>query len=156
VNVTLDQLIRENLEDLVDHITKDAVRQIPSYREAPLSTTVERVENWLRVLATSLHENSPQVLEKYIVTIAHERYSEGYQVTELHNIMQLTEQHLRQIINRTVVEPLERNALIALCEAAMDAARMVISVTYILITSGKAQPVEMQHGKVTRHPSSRT
>jgi hypothetical protein len=138
VDSSLDHLIRENLEDLADSITKDAVRQIPSYREAPLRTTVERIENWLRVLATSLHENDPQVLEKYIVTTAHERYSEGYQVTELHNIVQLTDQYLREYINQSEVEPLERNALIALCEAAMDAARMVISVTYVLIAAGKA------------------
>ncbi|HZD57571.1 MAG TPA: hypothetical protein VE136_12640 [Anaerolineales bacterium] len=138
MNATLDQLIRENLEGLADHITKDAVRLIPSYREAPLRITTERVENWLRMLAASLHENDPQVLERYIVTIAHERYTQGYQVTELHNIVQLTEQHLREYIDQSAVAPLERNALIALCEAAMDAARMVISVTYVLITAGKA------------------
>jgi hypothetical protein len=76
VESTLDKLIRENVEGLVDGITKDAVRQIPSYREAPLKITVDRIGNWLRVLATSLHENDPQVLEKYLVTVAHERYAE--------------------------------------------------------------------------------
>ena len=138
MDASLDTLILENLEDLVDRITKDAIRFIPSYRDAPLRTTAKRVEVWLQVLATSLHENDPQVLEKYLVTIAHERYAEGYQVTELHSIVQLTDQHLRDYIELTTIEPTERNALIALCEAVMDAARMVISVTYVLITAGKA------------------
>lgn len=138
MDASLDKLILENLEDLIDRITKDAVRFIPSYRDAPLRTTTKRVEVWLRVLATSLHENDPQVLEKYLVTIAHERYAEGYQVTELHSIVQLTDQHLRDYIELTAIEQTERNALTALCEAVMDAARMVVSVTYVLITAGKA------------------
>jgi hypothetical protein len=154
VESTLDKLIRENVEGLVDGITKDAVRQIPSYREAPLKITVDRIGNWLRVLATSLHENDPQVLEKYLVTVAHERYAEGYRVTELHNIAQLTEQHLFEYITQAELDELERNALIALCEAAMDAARMVISVTYVLINSGRNQQLEFQHGSFTHYPSS--
>jgi hypothetical protein len=138
LDASLDKLILENLEDLIDRITKDAVRFIPSYRDAPLRTTAKRVEVWLRVLATSLQENDPQILEKYLVTIANERYAEGYQVTELHDIVQLTDQHLRDYIELTAIEPTERNALTALCEAVMDAARMVVSVTYVLITAGKA------------------
>lgn len=138
MDATLDKLILENLEDLIDRITKDAVRFIPSYRDAPLRITAKRVEVWLRVLATSLHENDPQILEKYLVTIAHERYAEGYQVTELHSIVQLTDQHLRDYIELIAIEPTTRNALTALCEAVMDAARMVVSVTYVLITARKA------------------
>jgi hypothetical protein len=143
VESSLDQLILENLNGLADRIAKDAVLQIPSYHEAPLKTTMERIENWLRVLATSLHKNDPQVLEKYIVAIAHERYMQGYKVTELHNLVQITEQHLRSAIEQAKTEPLERNALIALCGAALDAARMVISVTYVLITAGKSSPGAM-------------
>lgn len=134
---SLDNLILENLEPLVDSITKEAIRLVPSYREAPLRVTVKRVETWLRMLATSLHRNDPQILEKYLVATAQERYKEGYRVTELHNIVQITEMRLNELINAASLASLERNALIALCNAVMDAARMVISVSYVLINSGK-------------------
>jgi hypothetical protein len=131
--ITLDQLITEYLESLVDSIVKDAVRQIPSYREAPLARTIERAERWLKMLATSVHENDPQILERYLVAVAHERQKEGYLVVELHTIVQITESRIRELIEASITDEVQRNALFALLEAIMGAARMVLSVSYVLI-----------------------
>ena len=44
MGITLDSLIVENRESLVDRIVKDAISQIPSYAKAPLRVTIERIE----------------------------------------------------------------------------------------------------------------
>ena len=46
MKITLDGLIEENREALADGIVKDAVRQVPSYRDAPLRQTLARVDSW--------------------------------------------------------------------------------------------------------------
>lgn len=128
----LDKLISENLDSLVDNIVKDAIRQIPSYSEAPLRQTIGRVESWLKVLATSIQRNKPDILEQYLVAVAHERREEGYAIVELHTIVQLTESNLKFLIDDVASDQVERNALEALLEAVMGAARMILSVNYVL------------------------
>ncbi|MGD2157921.1 MAG: hypothetical protein PVG14_14770 [Anaerolineales bacterium] len=135
--ITLDELVTEHLESLVDSIVKDAVSQIPSYWEAPLARTIERTERWLKMLATSVHENDPQILERYLVAVAHERQKEGYPVVELHTIVQITESRIQEIIEGSIADKVERNALSTLLEAVMGAARMVLSVSYVLITGSQ-------------------
>lgn len=129
---SLDKLIVENQESLVDQIVKDAIRQIPSYGRAPLQLTIERVEQWLRTLAASIERNDPHILEHYLAAIAVERQEEGYPIGELHAIVRITEQHLRDVVVSSSSDEIERNALNALLEAVMGAARMVLSVTYVL------------------------
>lgn len=136
--ISLDKLIVENLETLVDGITKDAIRQIPSYREAPLRRTIERVETWLEALATSIEKNEPEIMEHHLVMVAHERQEEGYALSELHNIIQISEYHLDTLIQNITADQVEQNALEALLKAVMGAARMVVSVNYVLLTGNKS------------------
>jgi hypothetical protein len=130
--VSLDELIVEQRESLVDGIVKDAIRQIPAYGRAPLRQTVERVERFLDALAESVARNDPDLLERYLVGVAQERKREGYAIMELHAIVYLTEEHLQAAIQNTVTDEVERNGLSALLEAVMGAARMVLSVRYLL------------------------
>jgi hypothetical protein len=130
--VSLDELIVEHRESLVDGIVKDAIRQIPSYGRAPLRQTVQRVERFLDALAESIARNDPDVLERYLVGVAQERKREGYAIMELHAIVHLAEEHLQAVIQNDVTDEVERNGLLALLEAVMGAARMVLSVRYIL------------------------
>jgi len=130
--VSLDELIAEHRESLVDGIAKDAIRQIPSYSRAPLRVTIERVERFLQALADSVAENEPDILEQHLVAVAAERKREGYAILELHSIVYLTEAHLRDVIERAVGDEVQRNGLLALLEAVVGAARMVLSVQYIL------------------------
>ena len=118
MKITLDGLIEENREALADGIVKDAVRQVPSYRDAPLRQTLARVDTWLITLAGSIRENNPKIMAGYLAAIAAERRQEGYAVAELHTILHITEEHLQ--------------ALLARLEAVTGAARMVLSVTYLL------------------------
>lgn len=135
--VTLDELIREHWETLVSEITKDAVRQIPSYGEASLQLTIERVERWLNALAESVARNQPPVLARHLMSIGEERKEEGYPIGDLHTIVQLTERYLQQLIERAVTDPVEQNGLVALLRAVMDSARMTLSVTYVISAAGK-------------------
>lgn len=135
--VTLDELIREHWETLVSEITKDAVRQIPSYGDAPLQLTIERVERWLNALAESVAQNQPPLLAQHLIGIGEERKEEGYPIGDLHTIVQLTERHLQQLVERAVADPVEQNGLTALLRAVMDSARMTLSVTYILDKTAK-------------------
>lgn len=130
--VSLDDLIVEHHESLVDGIVKDAIRQIPSYGRAPLRQTVERVERFLDALAESIARNEPDVLERHLVGVARERKREGYAIMELHAIVYITEEHVQAVIRRAVADEVERNGLLALLDAVMGAARMVLSVRYIL------------------------
>jgi hypothetical protein len=130
--VSLDELIVEHRESLVDGIVKDAIGQIPAYSKAPLRVTIERIERALEALATSIRENDPDILEQHLVGVAAERREEGYAILELHAIVHIIERHLRDDIVGTCSDELERNALLALLDAVMGAARMVLSVRYIL------------------------
>jgi len=138
VAIYLDELITEHYESLVDQITKDAIRQIPSYGQAPLRLTIERVERWLKTLAASIEQNDPAILEHYLAAVAEERKEEGYPIGELHAIIQITDQHLRDLIPGACADEVECNANLAVLGAVMDATRMVLSVTYIL--SAKERP----------------
>jgi hypothetical protein len=132
MGIFLDELINEHRESLVDNIVKDAVLQIPSYAQAPVQLTIERVERWLKTLASSIEQNDPSILERYLASIGEERKEEGYPIGELHAIVTITEQHLRELMPSACADEVECNANLALLDAVMDAARMVLSVTYIL------------------------
>jgi hypothetical protein len=130
--IALDELIVENRELLVDRIVKDAIGQIPSYAKAPIRVTVGRVERALEALAASIRENDPSIFEQHLIGVAAERREEGYAILELHAIVHIIERHLREEIVRACSDEVERNGLLALLDAVMDAARMVLSVRYIL------------------------
>jgi hypothetical protein len=132
MTITLDELIIENRELLMDCVVKDAIGQIPSYGQAPLRLTIERVERWLDTLAASIEQNDPDILEKYLVGVAGERRREGYAIMELHGIVHITERHLQELILTSGADEIEQNALRALLDAVTDAARMVLSVRYLL------------------------
>lgn len=132
MTITLDKLIEQNQESLVDRTVKDAIGQIPSYAKAPLRVTVGRVESALQAIADSIRENDPDILEQHLVAVAAERRKEGYAILELHAILHIMERHLRDDIERTCPTEVECNALLALLDAVMDAARMVLSVRYVL------------------------
>jgi hypothetical protein len=132
MTITLDNLIVENREDLVDYIVKDAIGQIPSYGQAPLRRTIERVERWLDTLVASIEQNDPDILENYLIGVAGERRREGYAIMELHGIVHITERHLQDLIRSSGADQIEQNALRALLDAVTDAARMVLSVRYLL------------------------
>ena len=133
MGITLDSLIVENRESLVDRIVKDAIGQIPSYAKAPLRVTIERVEEGLDALADSIREDDPDILEQHLIGIAGARRREGYAILELHAVIYLYERHLRDAVLSTCTDELECNALQALLDAVMGAARMVLSVRYTLI-----------------------
>jgi hypothetical protein len=132
---SLDKLIVVHRESLIDSIVKDAIRQIPSYGRVPLRLTIQRVERWLDALADSIAQNEPDLLEGYLVAVAGERREEGFAVIELHSIVHITEEHLQGLIGRSVADEIERNGFLTLLAAVMGAARMVLSVRYILSTS---------------------
>ncbi len=129
---SLGDLITDHREALVDAITKDAIRQIPSYADAPLQLTLERIEDWLNTLSKSILQNDPHLLSQYLMDVGEERQVEGYPIGELHAIVRCTEHHLRHLIARSYSEPVERNGQTALLTAVMDSARMTLSVAYIL------------------------
>jgi hypothetical protein len=133
----LYELITNYRESLVDEIAKDAIRQIPSYAEAPLRLTLERTERWLQVLADSIAQNMPTTLAQYLTTIGEERQEEGYPVGDLHAIIGITERHIRDLIDRSYADPVEQDAQTALLNAVIDSARMVLSVTYVLSTAAR-------------------
>jgi hypothetical protein len=134
MTIYLDDLITEKFETLVDDVAKDAICQIPSYRQAPLRLTIERVERWLTAVADSIRQNSPEILESHLKQVAAERQEEGYAIAELHAIVQITERHLHAVILRSEAPEADRNANLTLLDVVMDAARMVLSVTYVLYT----------------------
>jgi hypothetical protein len=135
---SLDHLINEYWETLVDAISKDAIRQIPSYGRAPLRQTVERVERWLKVLADSLAQNAPNILADYLTVVGQERQEEGYTIGELHAIVTITERDLRDLIDDSYADEVERNGQNALVRAVMDSARMILSVAYVLGMSARS------------------
>jgi hypothetical protein len=72
------------------------------------------------------------VLEEFVMGVADGRHREGYAVDELHTIVHLPESRLREIIRQDISDQVDQNALLALLEAVMGAARMVISVNFIM------------------------
>jgi hypothetical protein len=138
---SLGDLITDHQEMLVDSITKDAIRQIPSYADAPLQLTLERVERWLKTLSDSILQNDPHLLSQYLMEVGEERQSEGYPVGELHAIVRCTEHHLRHLIARSYSDPVERNGQTALLNAVMESARMTLSVAYILSVANRNRRV---------------
>jgi len=50
----------------------------------------------------------------------------------LHAIVSITEQHLRDLIDRSYADPVERSAQKSLLDAVLAGARMVLSITFIL------------------------
>jgi len=139
MGISLDRLIIENRESLTDRIVKDAIGQIPSYANAPLRVTIERIEQGLDALADSIRDDDPDILEQHLVGIAATRRREGYAILELHAVISLYERHLRDVILSTCTEEVECNALSALLDAVMGAARMVLSVRYTLIAMDRRQ-----------------
>jgi len=131
--MTLTDLIEENLESLVDGITKDAIRQIPSYGKAPIKLTMARMERLLKVLVESIRRNNPNVLEQYLMGIAEERREHAYPIGELHAILEISERHLHDLVVQSAVNEVEQNAWLALADATMDSARMILSKTYLLL-----------------------
>jgi hypothetical protein len=140
MTISLDELVFAHRESLVDGIVKDAIRQVPAYGKASLRQNMERVERFLDALADSVARNEPDVLEHYLVSVAQERQQEGYAVMELHAIVHIAEEHLQATIRSVVPDEVERNGLLALLQAVMDAARMVLSVQYLLGTGDLASP----------------
>jgi DNA-binding FrmR family transcriptional regulator len=132
MTIYLDDLITEKFATLVDDIAKDAICQIPSYRQAPLELTIERVERWLTAVTDSIRQNNPEILESHLKQVAAERQEEGYAIAELHAIVQITERHLHDVILHSEIIEAERNGNLALLDVVMNAARMVLSVTYVL------------------------
>jgi len=65
-------------------------------------------------------------------SIAGGRQREGYAILELHGIVHIREQHLRQTIASLVSDEAERKGLLALPDAVLDAVRMVLGVRYAL------------------------
>jgi hypothetical protein len=138
MSVTLVALIEDNLESLVDGITKDAIRQIPSYGKAPIKQTFARIERLLRILAESIRRNNPDVLEQYLMGIAEERRERAYPIGELHAILDITAVHLHDLVMQSTVDEVEQNAGLALVQATMDSARMILSKAYLLLARGEA------------------
>lgn len=137
MSTTLTELIEENMEALVDGITKDAIRQIPSYARAPIKATLARVKRLLEILAESIRRNNPNLMEQYVTGIAEERREHKYPIGELHAILDVVERHLRDLVVQSTDQEVERNGLLALVDATVDSARMVFSKSYVLLAAGK-------------------
>jgi hypothetical protein len=135
MGITLDSLIVENRESLVDRIVKDAIGQIPSYAQAPLRVTIERIEQGLDALADSIRENDPDILEQHLVGVAGQRRRKGYAILELHAVISLYERHLRDDVLSSCTDEVECNALLALLDSVMESARMILSVRYMLFAT---------------------
>ena len=66
------------------------------------------------------------------MNVSEARRSEGYAIGELHAIVGITEAHLQNTILRIVSSEVDQNGLLALLQAVMGAARMTISVRYVM------------------------
>ena len=95
--------------------------------------TLDRVERLLGVLVESIRRNNPNVLEQYLMDIGEERREGAYPIGELHAILEIMEQHLRDLVMLATAQEVERNAQLALVEATMASARMILSKTYLLL-----------------------
>jgi hypothetical protein len=130
---TFVELAEQNLELLVDGITKEAIQRIPAYGKAPIRQTLARVERVLGVLVESIRRNTPNVLEHYLMGIAEERREQAYPIGELHAIFDIVEHHLSDLVVQTTPGEVERNARLALVDATMASARMILSKAYLLL-----------------------
>ena len=135
---TLVELIEENLEWLVDEITKDAIRQITMYAKAPIRQTMGRMERLLGILAESVRRNNPDIMEQFLEGVAEQRHDGAYPIGELHAILDSTERHLHDLVAQSAVDQMERNAQNALMRAIIDSAHMVCSKAYLLLAQSKA------------------
>ena len=138
MSVSLADLIESNLEFLVDEITKDAIRQIPSYGRAPIKQTLARIERLLRILAESVRRNNPNIMEQFLEGVAEERRERAYPIGALHAILDITEQHLQDVVAGSTVDEVERNSQRMLVSAIIDSAHMVFSKAYLLLAQSKA------------------
>jgi hypothetical protein len=135
---TLVELIEKNMELLVDGITKEAIQRIPSYGEAPIKQTLGRMERMLGVLVDSIRRNHPDVLEQYLMGIAEERREQAYPVGELHAVFDVMEHHLQDLVVQATADEVERNAHLALVDATMASARMILSKAYLLLAKSES------------------
>lgn len=133
----LADLIEQNLELLVDGITKEAIQHIPSYGRAPIKQTMTRVEQWLGILVESIRRNNPNVLEQYLMGIAEDRRGDAYPLGELHAIFDITKQHLRDLVVQATPDEVERNARLALVDATMAAAHIIMNKAYLWLAGAR-------------------
>jgi len=135
---TLVEIIEGNLEMLVDGITKEAIQRIPSYEKAPIKQTLIRMERLIEVLVESMRRNDPSILEQYLMGIAEQRREQAYRVGELHAILDIMERHLRDLVVQTTPDEVERNAHLALADATIASARMILSKAYLLLAQANS------------------
>ncbi len=95
------------------------------------------MERLLEILAESIRRNNPNILEQYLVGIAEERREHAYPIGELHAIFDITEQHLQDLVVQATPDEVERNAWLALVDATMASARMILSKTYLLLAGSR-------------------
>ena len=127
----LTDLISQHYDALVDEITKDAIRQIGAYGDAPLRQTVQRIERSIKALADSIRLNEPEILKAHVTAVAAERQKEGYSAAELHAVIHIMKQHLQELVANTYDDEVERTGYLALIDAIMESARMIVSVAYL-------------------------
>lgn len=127
----LSDLIGEHYHVLVDEITKDAIREIGAYGDAPLRQTVERIERSIKAMVDSIRLNEPDILKEHVTVVAAERQKEGYSAAELHAIIQIMKQHMQALIAETYEEETERTGYLALTDTIVESARMMVSVAYL-------------------------
>ncbi|MCA9934283.1 MAG: hypothetical protein H6662_19670 [Ardenticatenaceae bacterium] len=135
MTIHLTELIDKHYESLVDEITKDAIRQITSYGDAPLRLTAERIERAIRAMADSIRLNEPDILKRHVTAVAAERQKEGYSADELRAVIQIMEQHIQDLITQTYKNETERTGYLALTDIIMETARMFVSVAYLPVAA---------------------
>ena len=77
MGLSLQQIIEEYKDLLIDQIVKDAIWQIPAYRKSSVLLTISRVKKWLDVVSSSITQNDPDILTKYLRSITKQRCKEG-------------------------------------------------------------------------------
>lgn len=127
----LTDLINEHYDELVDEITKDAIRQLEHYGDAPLRLTAERMEQAIRATVDSIRLNEPDILKKHVTAVAAERQEEGYTAADLHAIIQIMKQHIQDLVTKTYDNETECTGYLALTDIIMETARMFVSVAYL-------------------------
>ncbi|MCX6032629.1 MAG: hypothetical protein NT169_25495 [Chloroflexi bacterium] len=129
--VSLDELITNHWDELVDNVAKDAICQISAYHAAPIRVTVGRMERWLKALGDSIRQNDPQIMAGFLAAVGDERKEAGYSAEEMQAIMNITDRHLRDLVVRKFTDPIEQAGQLALLDAVIGSARMVLSVSYV-------------------------
>lgn len=131
MTIHLTNLISEHYDSLVDEITKDAIRQVTAYGDAPLRQTVERIERSIKALADSIRLNDPDILKQHVTAVAAERQKEGYSAAELHAVIHIMKQHVQNLIAKTYDDETERTGYLALTDIIMETARMIVNTSYL-------------------------